>query len=299
MASDKIPHLLFERGRYYYQRKVPLDFQDTLGAKKWRQPLGADYVPAVDRVRELTKEHDALLLSLKDPEKLRDRKSETRRTREAGQSAKDVASDTAYRQWLSDNNCDDPESFGEDPKSLSLTAEARERPWESAARLMAGLESERAENQCDPAFLETLIAHVEASDTDPPRITLPPYPQYRALVGAASTRVQEAVRFLPRILSPMDDDEYHDRLVDVLNSHFGPDITPPRDPEDRDEFDLSKQRLERKIARVARSPDTITKVAERYYKFAQIRENTQDKYRRTLNWTCPDLVPVSFERYSQ
>jgi site-specific recombinase XerC len=45
----------------------------------------------------------------------------------------------------------------------------------------------------------------------------------------------------------------------------------------------SKQRLERKIARVARSPDTITKVAERYYTFAQNREKTQDKYRRTLN----------------
>ena len=283
MASDKIPHLLFERGRYYYQRKVPLDFQDTIGTKKWRQPLGAEYLPAVDRVRKLTKEHDALLLSMKDPEKRRDRTSETRRSREAEQSAKDTAADAAYRQWLSENDRDDPEFFGEDPWSMSLKAEARERPWDSATRIMDALDDARTDPQCDPEFLQTLIAHLEASDNDPPRVTLPPNPEYRSLVEAASLRVKEAVRFLPRIPLPMDDDEYHDRLVDVLNSHFGPDVTPPDAPEDRDEFDLTKQRIERKIARVARSPDTITKVAERFYKFAQIRENTQDKYRRTLN----------------
>jgi len=283
MASDKIPHLLLERGRFYYQRKVPLDFHDVVGTKKWRQPLGAEYLPAVDRVRALTKEHDALLLSLQDPEKRRDRKTATRRTRESEQLEKDTAADAAYRQWLSDNDRDDPVFFGEDPTSLSLDADARERPWESAARFMASLDSARTEPLCDPDFLKTLIAHLEASEADPPRLTLPPYPEYQSMIEAASVRVQKAVRFLPRIPSPMDDDEYHDRLVNVLESHFGPDVTPPHDPEDRDEFDLTKQRLERKIARVARSPDTITRVAERYYKFAQIRETTQDKYRRTLN----------------
>lgn len=283
MTSAKIPHLLFERGRYYYQRKVPLDFHDVVGTKKWRQPLGAEYLPAVDRVRSLTKEHDALLQSLQDPEKRRDRKTATRRTREAEQLEKDTAADAAYRQWLSDNDRDDREFFGEDPTSLSLDADARERPWESAARFMASLDSARTEPQCEPEVLKILIPHIEKSEADPPRLTLPPYPEYQSMIEAASVRVQKAVRFLPRIPSPMDDDEYHDRLVDVLNFHFGPDVTPPHDPEDRDEFDLTKQRLERKIARVARSPDTITRVAERYYKFAQIRQKTQDKYRRTLN----------------
>ena len=283
MASDKIPHLLFERGRYYYQRKVPLDFHEVIGTKKWRQPLGSEYLPAVDRVRALTKEHDALIQSLQEPDKRRDRKSATRRTREAEQLARDTAADAAYRQWLIDNDRDDPEFFGQDPRSLSLDADARERPWESAARFMTSLDSARTEPLCDPEFLKTLIAHLDGSDADPPRMTLPPFPEYQSMIEAASARLQKAVRFLPRIPSPMDDDEYHDRLVDVLSSHFGPDVTPPHDPEDRDEFDLTKQRLERKVARVARSPDTITKVAERYYKFAQIREKTQDKYRRTIN----------------
>ncbi len=34
------PKFMFvERGRYYYQRKVPLEFQSTVGCKKWRAPL--------------------------------------------------------------------------------------------------------------------------------------------------------------------------------------------------------------------------------------------------------------------
>lgn len=264
IAPDKIPHLLFECGRHDYQSKVSLNFQDTTGTKKWRQPLGAEYIPAIDRVRELTKEHDALLLFLRDPEKRSDRKSETRRIHEAEQSVKDTAADAAYRRWWSDNDRDHPEFFGEDAMSLSLDAEARERRWESAALFVASLDSAQTEPRCNPAILQALIEQLGTSDANPRSVTLPPYPEYHPLVEAASLRVQEAVRFLPHIPSAMDDDEYHGSLVDVLNSHFGPDVTPSHDREDRDEFDLTKQRLERKIARVARSPDTITKVAERY-----------------------------------
>ena len=45
---------------------------------------------------------------------------------------------------------------------------------------------------------------------------------------------------------------------------------------------MAKQRLERKIARVARDPDTVSKVAKRYNAFAQIRPKTESKYRRTI-----------------
>lgn len=41
--------------------------------------------------------------------------------------------------------------------------------------------------------------------------------------------------------------------------------------------------LERKIARVARDPDTLRKVADRFYAFAQLRERTEHKYRRTID----------------
>ena len=45
MSPTAIPHLLFERGRYYYQRKVPIGLQDVIGSKKWREAVGADRLP--------------------------------------------------------------------------------------------------------------------------------------------------------------------------------------------------------------------------------------------------------------
>ncbi|WP_372805628.1 hypothetical protein, partial [Loktanella salsilacus] len=75
MTKNKIPHLLFERGRYYYQRRVPIRFQSAVGHKKWREPVGGSFTGAVDRVRELTKQHDAFLEALKNPIEFRTAKT--------------------------------------------------------------------------------------------------------------------------------------------------------------------------------------------------------------------------------
>ena len=53
MAQTKPKYLLIEHGRYFYQRKVPLEFQALIGRKKWRAPLGGDFDLAYDRLREL------------------------------------------------------------------------------------------------------------------------------------------------------------------------------------------------------------------------------------------------------
>jgi integrase len=282
MATGKIPYLLFERGRYYYQRKVPFAFHDVIGIKKWREPVGANHLLAVDRVRVLAKEHDALLDLLKNPDERRDHKARARRTKETLKNAREADEDAAYRKWLLENGAEDPAFFGEDAVSQAMEADVRARPWASATDWVEAFESERTVT-ADPQRFEHLIAHLQSSEHIDVQWKFPPFPIYLEAIAAAPERVRDAVEFLPRIPTPMDDDEFHDRLVDVLNSHFGPSVTPPSNPEDRDEFDLTKQRLERKIARVARSPDTITKVAKRYYEFAQIRENTQNKYRRTLD----------------
>ncbi|MDH5452419.1 MAG: hypothetical protein OEX14_03610, partial [Paracoccaceae bacterium] len=108
MLQPKIPYLLPERGRFYYQRRVPLDFQDAVGTKKWRKPVGGEYLTAVDEVRKLTKEHDALLATLKNPEERRDHKAKTRRARETAKAAADIIADAAYRKWLAANNIEDP-----------------------------------------------------------------------------------------------------------------------------------------------------------------------------------------------
>ncbi|MDA8584979.1 tyrosine-type recombinase/integrase [Rhodobacteraceae bacterium] len=94
---------------------------------------------------------------------------------------------------------------------------------------------------------------------------------------------------------PMDDDEYHDQLKGVLDRFFGDTVVLPKDPEDRDEFDAAKLKLERKIARVAKDPDTVSKVARKFFGFADLREKTEHKYRRTMERLIAEFgdIPIS------
>lgn len=57
--------MLIEQDRYFYQRKVPLDFQRTVGQKKWRAPLGDDFEIVFEKLKALRDEHTALLERLK------------------------------------------------------------------------------------------------------------------------------------------------------------------------------------------------------------------------------------------
>jgi len=76
-----------------------------------------------------------------------------------------------------------------------------------------------------------------------------------------------------------------DRLVryrSVLAASFASHIDPPTDPDDRDEYDLVKRKLERRISAIAGNPNTISAVAERYYDFSGITEQVRYKYRRII-----------------
>jgi hypothetical protein len=172
MAIEKIRHVHKDRGRYYYRRKVPIEFQDSIGAKQWRVPVGVDYSAAVRQVLELTDEHDALLRRLQNPEHRRDHKSKERRAREVQQAVQEDNSSDAYRQWLISRDEADPAFFGEDETSLALSEQVRTRPWESATRLVAGLELER-KVQPDPPGLTELLASLERHDG---ALSLPPFP---------------------------------------------------------------------------------------------------------------------------
>jgi hypothetical protein len=163
MSPPKIPYLLFERGRYYYQRKVPLDFHDVIGIKKWREPVGADPLSAVDRVRTLAKEHDALLSLLKDPEERRDHKAQARRSQERSLKAREAEEDSTYRNWLLENGTEDPVFFGEDPFSQAMQAKVNACPWASAKDWIKGLESERSV-AADLQMFEHWISRLQQSE---------------------------------------------------------------------------------------------------------------------------------------
>ena len=98
--NDKIPYLLKEHGRFYYQRKVPLDVQDAVGFKKWREALGAVHLDAVRRLVELKEEHDKLLKRLADTTARQEYKTQQRRGREVADAASEAADDVAFRNWV-------------------------------------------------------------------------------------------------------------------------------------------------------------------------------------------------------
>lgn len=81
----------------------------------------------------------------------------------------------------------------------------------------------------------------------------------------------------------------------ILAMTFGPQVRVPTDPDERDEFEMVKRKLERRIAELAGDPNTISKIAERYYDFAGIKPGVRARYRRSLKRLIVTLgdVPVS------
>lgn len=286
MAQTKPKFMLIEHDRYFYQRKVPLEFQSVVGRKKWRAPLGADFDAAYEKLKVVRAEHDALLTKLKDPEEHRTYKSARRREREAEEDARIAAEDAAYERWCRANGEKTDEELYEE--FLDQNGLEEEPVWEKAERWIEAFEHERNRHR-SPSHndIESVQDLLRRMARDAPekttRIELPPHPEYKTLVANAIDAVKANVTFASSLPEPMDDDEYHDRLVDVQGSLFGDHVLPPTDPEERDMFDFAKMKLERRIARVARNPDTISKVAAKFYRFAQLRKKTQDKYERTID----------------
>ena len=71
MGKANVKYLLEEHDRYLYQRKVPLDMQSSVDTKKWCAPLGPDMDNALDTrdtLREIKKQHDALIDELENPD---------------------------------------------------------------------------------------------------------------------------------------------------------------------------------------------------------------------------------------
>ncbi len=76
-----------------------------------------------------------------------------------------------------------------------------------------------------------------------------------------------------------------DRLVRyraILAASFGEHVTIPTDADELDEFELVRRKLERRITGIAGDPNTISAVAEKYYKQNQIRDGVLRKYRGNI-----------------
>lgn len=131
--------------------------------------------------------------------------------------------------------------------------------------------------------LRAKIDHAKHGGPKLGKIKLTPYPEYIELAKAHSSDFDLVeFEFTPHPPRPMSDERYLDQLNSVYQIYFGPDATPPSDPDNRDEYVFAKHRIERKISSVTPDKDSITAVLEKYCKFNSIRSGTRSKYRREV-----------------
>lgn len=250
MAQTVVKHLLFERGRYFYQRRVPKAFVPIIQRKKWRAPLGPDREEAIRKCIAQTEAHDALMERLKDPEQAQEFTTDLRHKRERIYWDKIEAQDNQTRAWI------ESADLSEDERNEAL-AEIGEGPW-----------------------IDAIIAEREAAGAW--REVAGWVTEYERILALSNAFEDEAARKELRASGwshPMDRIEFHEHLEGVFRRYFGSEIVPPSDPEERDDFDAVKMKLERKIARVAPQKDTISDVAERFFVFSDVKSATLRKYR--------------------
>jgi hypothetical protein len=132
-----------------------------------------------------------------------------------------------------------------------------------------------------------LVEHGEQPD----RIVVP---DYQPVTDFLDKEVDPELRarleiHVGRPVQPIGRLDYLDRLLEAYEVGFGEGVEPP---DDRDEHEFIKKKLERKISDLTPSPNTITRVAERYYDFNSIRPRTRNKYRcdvARLTEVCGDI----------
>lgn len=99
--------------------------------------------------------------------------------------------------------------------------------------------------------------------------------------------------------NPKFDDQ--DRLVRfraILEASFGPHVIPPTDLDERDEFNLVKRKLERRINELGGNPNTITAMSEGYFKESGIKSEVRNKYRRVIKRLIAQVGDIPLDHLS-
>lgn len=276
--EEKVPYLKIDRGRYFYQRRVPTLLQARLGIKRWQLPCGdVSYSKAVQLVVTWAEEHDELIAKLRDPEELR---------------SASVAAARSTRVKLEDAYSD----LGL-PKFYEMTTRLPgekqyypldniPRPWQAAAKMLQDAEADFSGQPSLDVIKREIARRLEetTSGAKPLRAaSFPGLPGLREYVDTLDPEAVQTARIEVRSDAlPMEPELYLDRLLAAYDVGFSPDREAPADPDDKDEYDFIKKKLERKISELLPDPNTISTLAERYYAFNSIRPATRSKYRREV-----------------
>eukprot|EP00581_Thalassiosira_minuscula_P021408 CAMPEP_0184440874 /NCGR_PEP_ID=MMETSP0738-20130409/755792_1 /TAXON_ID=385413 /ORGANISM="Thalassiosira miniscula, Strain CCMP1093" /LENGTH=546 /DNA_ID=CAMNT_0026808789 /DNA_START=229 /DNA_END=1869 /DNA_ORIENTATION=+ len=277
--QDKVPYLKVDRGRYFYQRRVPQRLQAHLGIRRWQIPCGdVTYSKAVQKVVTWAEEHDELIANLRDPDRLR----------EAGVKAS--------RQRIATRNSEPdpllPNFYAmteqREGEKQFYTRENLPRPWQAAAVMM--MEAQKTYNG-QPSLegpiweINYRIEEFERGDQIASKLSLPNLPGLKDYVAKLDAKTVAAARIEVRdtIPMPLYADLYLDKLKEAHDIGFGADAITPTDPDEREEYDFIKRKLERRISELSPDPNTLTALMERYCDFNSIRPGPRSKYRRDLS----------------
>lgn len=271
-SEKKVRYLKIDRGRYYYQRRVPDQFRELLGISKWQMPCGdVSYAKAVQLIVNWAEEHDDLLAKLKTPEGYDAIEAEVLR------------SDDMVHQAVVERLGGTPVYLVDDEL---VPYEDLPKPWMQALEEVAKLDEYHSQPKAPEHEVLQLRAKIDRAKRGGPklgRIKLTPYPEFIELAKAyASDAGLVEFEFTPQPPRPMSDERYLDELQSILQRYFGTNPSPPSVPDDRDEYIFAKHRIERKISSVIPDKNSITAVLEKYCKFNSIRTGTRSKYRREV-----------------
>jgi hypothetical protein len=172
--------------------------------------------------------------------------------------------------------------------------------WVWAKITLRELENERTGLIAPNLLRNQLLARIERHLTNGESFKptkLPPYEEFRAIIAKhRSHAFVDNITFDKKLPPPMSDQDYLDRLVYIHTHSFGGRSPPrPSDADENDGYEFVKRKLERKISDLTRSPNTITKISEKYFIFNDIKVATRSKYRRDIGRlvTLTGDIPVS------
>lgn len=279
MTAKKIRYLLEEKGRFYYQRKVPKALLFYVGQSRWHIPVGNTFDGAQTAVAKLRTEHDALIAKAKTEPEERTRLRRVKVHREADKLAKEFIKDDEYREDVLAGVIDDPEEliFAEYEEVVAST----EPFWLRTDEFLSALEHERT-------------ADVETSVFACPPHEIFTLENFEAAVGAvrglaSPEQIEEwraqyvgepGVKWCVSAKRKMEDDEYYDNIKAHYEAWFSSTQNAPTDEDARLDWDVFKMKLERLMARHAPPADRLTAVFDQFLQFNDIK--AERKYRRSF-----------------
>jgi integrase len=159
--------------------------------------------------------------------------------------------------------------------------------WRWAKLSLRELDAERDGDRPTQSMRTQLLARIHRETTSGGHnapMVFPPFQAFKDLLK----QYQEApniasVSLAQKLPDPIGTEEYVERMREIKATAFGTaSPAPPSDPDERDEYELIKLKLKRRISELTPDPHTLTAVSEAYFMFNSIKPLTRAKYRRDI-----------------